>query len=223
MSSIELQSRDTKILAAIEEHFWLHSKMPSVDELVKKTYIDYKNVLEILETPEFRKKLVDKGIINGYQAERLSSYLQFLEIAEQNPGLDPLQVVVANMILNTTDRRSERKKLEEAGVSPQRYAAWKNQPEFKEYLKKRAQSVFGDLDVAAHMSMSRMIADDNVQAVKLFYEMTGLYTPKSEVNVKVNVNLILVKIVEVIARHVEPEVAIKIADAIEVETRELMK
>lgn len=222
MSSLDLVSDDEKIVAAVEKFFWLNSKMPAPDLIVRETMIDYQTIVKTLDKPEIKEKLLQKGIISGYQAERMSSYLAFLEIAEET-GLDPLQVKVANMLLNTSDRRSERKKLEDVGVTPQRLAAWKRQPAFNKYLKERATHVFGDLDVAAHMSMSRMIQDDNVQAVKLYYEMTGLYTPKAEVNVKINVNLVLATVVEVISRFVDEDTAINIADAIEAETRELLK
>lgn len=218
-----LNSPEGRVISAIERYYWIHSKMPPVEYIATETGYAYADVVKIAESPVVKQKLLDKGIINNYQAERLTSYLTFLELAHENPGLDPIQILAANMLLNTADRRSERKKLEEIGVKPQTLAAWKRQPAFMEFYRKRAKNVFGELDIAANKSMARMIEDDNFQAVKLYYEMTGEYTPRAEVNVKVNVHLVLTTVVEIIARYVDEETAIQIAEAIEVETRQLME
>lgn len=217
-----INSPEGKVVSSIERYYWIHSKMPPVDYIATDVNFPYNDVVKILEHPTTKAKLVDKGIINNYQAERMSSYLTFLELAHDHPGLDPIQILAANMLLNTADRRSERKKLEEIGVKPQTLAAWKRQPAFMEFYRKRAKNIFGELDVAANQAMARMISDDNFAAVKLFYEMNGDYTPKAEVNVKVNVHLVLTTVVEIIARYVDEETAVQIAEAIEVETRQLM-
>lgn len=218
-----INSPQGRIISSVERYYWLHSKMPAVDHIVEEVNLPYKEVVDILEDAATKAKLIDKGIINQYQAERMSSYLTFLELAHDHPGLDPIQILAVNMLLNTADRRSERKKLEEIGVKPQQLAAWKKQPTFMDFYRKRSKSIFGELDVAANSAMARMINDDNFQAVKLFFEMNGDYTPKAEINVKVNVHLVLTTVVEIIARYTTPEVAVQIAEAIEAETKELLR
>lgn len=221
--ALDLASPETLVLSCIEQYFWLHSKMPPVDVITTATGLGYQDTVKLLNTAKFKKRLLDKGIINGYQAGRMESYLTFLEIAHMHPGLDPIQIIAANVILNSSDRRSDRKKLEELGITLQQWSAWQHQPDFKAYLTARSASMFGDLDIAANQAMSRMINDDNFQAVKLFFEMTGRYTPKAEVSVQVNVHLVLAAVVEIIAEHVPPELAGVIADAIEVKSRELLR
>lgn len=126
----------------------------------------------------------------------------------------PQQLAVANMVLNLQDRRSLREKLESAGVSPQKYQAWRRDPVFNEYMTKRAQALYSQGEDSAYLALMRNVEGGSLEATKFYFEMTGVYNPK--IQLELNVDRVMVGVIEIIQRRVkDPAILEAIAGDIE--------
>jgi len=131
---------------------------------------------------------------------------------ERSAGLlTPIQLMLANMLLNTHDTRSVREKLRELQITSQQYHAWLRAPAFQQHLAKRGEEMFKSIDWEAYEALAGAVRSQDVSALKLFFEMRGIYTPKQVQ--EINVDVVLVRVVEIIARHVhDPATLQAIAD-----------
>jgi hypothetical protein len=128
--------------------------------------------------------------------------------------LTPEQLAVANSILNLADKRSITKKLQDFSVSPAKYANWKKNPIFNGYLRERSEALLGDSVSDVHLALIDSASSGDIQAIKLFYEITGRHTQHSQQNV--NVQVMLTGVIEAVAKYVkDPEVLQKIAGEIQ--------
>lgn len=186
-----------RVVNACEQLFWETGSCPTQEKLAEFTAVSVNKVKSYFQTPEFRQALVIRGID--------------LTPSESKHLLSTKQLLVANMLLNSYDRRSEREKLLEAGVSSQQLNIWKRDPTFQAYLSRRAEQMFQAADADAFKALVETVKGGDTQAIKLFMEMRGKYNPRLQVDV--NVEQILVMVVEVISRHVKnPETLQLIAE-----------
>lgn len=134
--------------------------------------------------------------------------------------LSEKQMQVANVLLDTLDKRSRLKKLTELGVSTQEYSRWLKDPTYRQYCLERAEALLGENMYVAHMSLLDRVAQGDMVALKYYYAMTGRYREKTSAAVEVNVQNnygtdTLISIVEIIQRHVkDPEVLSAIGEEI---------
>lgn len=184
-----LTDTEVKILTLIEQRFWETGFLVSNEKVAETLAIDEKHVKKAWTKEDFRAALMARGID--------------LEPEKTTEVLTPQQVLVVNMLMNTHDTQSVREKLQLAGVKSQTYHAWLRQPAFQSYVKKRAEAVFGAAESTAFLSHVKAMEDGDMNAVKLFYEMKGIYNPK--VTHEFNVQSMLIRIVEVVARHVQDQ------------------
>jgi hypothetical protein len=119
----------------------------------------------------------------------------------------PEQLAVANSILDFSDSRSQKKKLEELGVTTQRYQGWLKQEKFQRYLKQRAEALLGETQHEAHTSLLRNVQRGDLNSIKLYYEMTGRWSSKTVSDL--NVEFILIKMVETVQKHVKDPIIIQ--------------
>lgn len=188
-----LNDREIRVASFIEQHFWLHSAVPTQDVICDTLGENPKYVKSRFEQPAFRQYLITRGINLNPENDHL---------------LTPAQLMFVNMLLNMHDRRTEREKikeLREAGydISSQKYAAWLKQPAFRNYLRTRAEDMFPAADWKIRQSLVDTAEDGDVSAIRLYFEMTGAYNPKLDVNF--NLELIMSKMVEVVEKYVDPQ------------------
>lgn len=128
--------------------------------------------------------------------------------------LTPEQLAVANSIMNLADKRSITKKLQDFGVSPAKYANWKKNPIFNGYLRDRTEAQLGESVPDVHLALIDAATSGEIQAIKLFYEITGRHTQSSQQNV--NIGVVLTGVIEAVAEFVhDPEILQKIAAKIQ--------
>jgi len=191
---------DKRILNYCEQTFWETGYVPSPEVISDKLGIVKKRVLESFGSDKFKESLATRGI-------------------DLTPGisgkvLDPRQIMLANLLLNMHDRRSIREKLKIVQTSQQQYNAWMRQPQFVEYLRKRGEAMFKGSDHEAYLALTRAVSRGDVNALKLFFEMRGIYTPK--LNIDVNIEAVMLRVVEVVSKHVtDPQVLVTIAEELE--------
>jgi hypothetical protein len=128
-----------------------------------------------------------------------------------NGYLEPQQFLIAQMFLNTSDRRSIRQKLKEANVSVSTWNNWNKQPTFRNYIRKEATRRFGDADISADLELVKHVEDGNLEGIKYYNQMSGRYsTPEA-----VNVSRVLALMMEILVQYVTADVLTKIAKELE--------
>lgn len=175
-------------LQYIEQIYWENGIIPDNAVVGDVIGIAETTVANYWKDEQFREAIKRRGI-------DMSTLLDGPKI------LSIQQLDVVSRVLNTSDKRSLREKLDEVGVSPQQYSAWQRQPAFYQYMKKRAEGLFDRADVAANMTTVKAIENGDMNATKLYFEMTGKYSPKMQLDV--NVEVILTRVIEIIAKHVQ--------------------
>jgi hypothetical protein len=141
---------------------------------------------------EFRDTLLSRGIS-----------LKGLALGPTDPKstiLTEEQLRVANIMLDMRDNRSQKKKLEQCGVSTAKYQAWLRDPAYQNYIRTRGEAALGDNQHEAHLALVERVRVGDLGAIKYFNEMTGRHVPNKDSNV--NISQILMMVIESIQRHV---------------------
>lgn len=202
MPSQKLNDKDLKVRIFVEEFFWTQGRVPSNKEIIDHfgPFITEKYLTgSFWKNPVVRRGLVASGV----------------DVSKENTdGLEPKQMIAANVMLNINDRRSTRKKLQEVGITTQVWNGWLREPRFVNYLKARTEAMFGSSDWIAYDTLVKRMQDGNFDATKLFFEMKGIYNPKIDINV--NVEVVVNQLIEIVAKHVgDPEILMAIAADVE--------
>lgn len=117
-------------------------------------------------------------------------------------SLTALQLAVVEIMLNLSDRRSEREKCQEAGITVAKYNAWLRDPAFAEYMNARARRMFGDVgEGIAYTTILKNMRNGDMTATKVYLEMTGRYTPSIRQHNTVNLEGFVAQLVEVLSRR----------------------
>lgn len=215
IQATELTDRDKlQVGAAYQQLFWqnngVNPTLDSINEFLSGVFPP-KLVEDYINSEEFQAKLEKQGLKTDSPVLGL---------------LTPEQVMIANMELSLLDRRSIRQKLDDYNknmktlggetISLQKVEGWKRDPAYQQYMAIRAKDQFEELETMATQNLARLIANGDLQATKLLFELKGRLNKSMTLNV--NVEGVMVRIVEIIGRHVEDP---KILDAIATEIEEL--
>lgn len=153
---------------------------------------------EFLEGEDTARSLDERGIIPPWKLETNAV------------GLTREQISVVAALNNLNDRRSDEKKLRDLGISPLKYAGWMHSNRFASYARESANNILAHSEHEAHKSLLHSMKQGNVNATKLYFEMTGRWNPANENSV--NVQAVMQQVVEIIQKHVtEPELLMAIA------------
>ena len=195
-----LQPNERELVNYVEQVYLLQGSMPEVSELSLALLIPELQVAAMLGKNEIKEALTKRGIT----------------AVGASPGmrLSERQLACANLMLDFTDGRSEKRKLDDIEVTTQEYQAWLRNPVFKNYMQNRAESLLGDHLHTAHTALLDSVRTGDVPALKLYYEMTGRWSGKTVG--EMNIQFFMAKVLEVIQRHVEPEQMRAIAAEFEV-------
>ena len=185
-----LTEEHVKVLSYVEQMFWETGYVPTNEKASRDLSIPMNRIGNMYKNNEFKAAAMSRGI----------------DIAPDDSAkvLEPRQLLLANMLMNTLDKKSLREKLGQIGVSPQQYQAWRRQPAFQKYLQTRAEAVFKDSDTEAYLGLAKAVQAGDLNAIKFHMEVRGTYNPRIQVDV--NIEQVLVRIVDVVSQHVSPEV-----------------
>lgn len=199
-SSVKLSESQVNGIAYIEQTWWTTGAIPTQEKVAETLGVTVNTVKKWFSDEDFRNALITRGV--SLDTERDSALLTIL------------QLTVANAILNFHDKRSLREKLSECGVNTQQYHAWMRTPAFRKYVENRAKEMFQSSDHLAYAALVDSVESKDQQALKLYFEMRGIYNPR--VQVDVNVDMVLTRVVEIVAKHVkDPAILEAIARDIE--------
>jgi len=198
-----LNNFELSMLAYVEQIYWETGYIPTQDMIAEG--------LDFLKTPATVRK-----VRNAFAKPRFQSALEKrgLEYQRDAKFLTPVQLLLVNMMLNVEDKKSLRQKLDVLGVSLIKYQAWLRDPAFQKYLTMRTEQLFENSDHDAYRSLLQAVTRGDVTAIKLFFEMRGIYSPKLDVNI--NIESVIYRVVEVVGKHIkDPTILNAIADEVE--------
>lgn len=197
----KLSPTELRVINYIEQVFWETGLVPTHDKIAEELHLDKYSVASLFKKEQFTQQVATRGIDLAPEVSRKI--------------LTPKQLLLANMLLNLHDKRSVREKLELVEVSSQQYHAWMRQPHFVEFLRKRGEALFKNSDWEAYKGLTKAVSQGDINALKLFFEMRGIYNPRIQLDV--NIEAILVRLVEVVSKYV-PDPTVLEAIATEIET-----
>lgn len=174
-------------------------RIPSLKELPAEKV---QSMIDLVTTPQ--QDLADYSSAVG------SSSVQF---SGEYASLADIQKTAIAYILDYHDKRPIRVKLKDLNVTTNQYQKWLQDAKFQKLLQDELSRRFKYLDIDAKLSLSKLVLDGDLQAIKYYYEFTGLYRPNNETTV--NLTVIMAKLMDVLVRHIEPEVLDTVALAIE--------
>lgn len=128
--------------------------------------------------------------------------------------LSPLQLVVANSLIDLTDQRSDKKKLQDLGVSTATYQRWLRDKNFSTYLSTMSERLLGDSQHEASLALLDKVKAGDLPSIKFYMEYTGRFTSKADgggQEVK-DIHGLLVKVLEIIVEECDGPTAMIIAD-----------
>lgn len=199
-----LSEDEIEIMSYIEQFYWENGSIPSNEKLSQKLEIEEIKIRQAWLKEGFKQALINRGITL---------------VEKRREGiLTPTQIVLVNMLLNVGDKTSLREKLKLVNISQPQYNAWLRDPVFQAYLRMRTEQMFEFADHDAFKSLVQAVQDGDVPAMKLFFEMRGIYSPKLQVNI--NIESVVLRLVEVVSKHVKDPVILE-AIAKEVEMIEI--
>lgn len=174
------------------------SQITHTIEISLKRVPEPEEVDEFLENPETIKSLEERGIVAPWTLR-------------YNPtGITREQLAAVAVLNNPKDRRSDSKKLTDLGISSRKFAGWMHNKTFSAYMKKSANNLLENMEAEAHMGLLSAVRNNNLPAIKLYFEMTGRYNPAYEN--QVNLQQLMVRVIEIIEKHVtDPEALMGIA------------
>jgi len=202
------------LLLYLEQSFWRTSSLPTYEAIVAGGIeLDETVYYEAWTNPRFIDSLRSRGI---------PEHLLNTGGTFKGRILTEQQMMVANVLLDTLDKRSRLKKLTELGVSTAEYNRWLKDPVYRSYCLERAEALLLENQHVSHMSLIERVAQGDLGAIKYFNSMTGRYRERQSAAVEINnVSMnnygsdTLIQVVEIIQRHVkDPTVLAAIGEEI---------
>lgn len=179
-----------KVLPWVETFWHSHKRYPRDEELIAKFGFTKVQLMQMHEAKYYKLCLESRGITR-----------------EVN-NLSARQVAAITLITNFSDTRPTEIKMASIGVTTEELNGWYANPTFQRELASRADSILDNVYPEAQAQLARQVKKGNFPALKFYYEITGRAQSPETVNVK----MAMMRLVEVIQKHVQdPEVLAKIA------------
>jgi hypothetical protein len=137
--------------------------------------------------------------------------------------LDPFFIMAVELLTDPIDKRSKSAKLKAVGISSKRFTFLLEKEEYRKYWDKKVSIVRSQATNFGDLALSRNVENGDLQSIKYLNELTGRYRSQDET--VINLMVLLGRMMEVLAKHVEPQVLAVIADeldnVIDVQPKEL--
>lgn len=191
--------KQLRFMDYLEQCYHINASIPSCD----KACIAVAGL-----TPKEYEAWINNDLILNHMDEARGINLRESRNSE---ALTAEQLVVANTLLDLSDRRSERNKLRDLKVSPAKYTAWKKDPAFAKYMRERAENALNESLPDIHMALIDVARRGDISGIKLAYEMTGRWSSKTVGDL--NIEFLMMKIIEIIQQEIsDQDTLIRIAD-----------
>ena len=185
------------VIAGATAAYSVKKRVPSVEEITEYCSQRPATIAKVIASPEFKTLMQARGF--PFETAKLS----------------PEQMFAISIITDPTSRKPLSTKLKQAGISYPVYRAWLKQPHFQQYLEKIAEDMLGEHVADVHTRVLEKATNGDIQAIKLYYELTGRHDPQKQQ--MVDLQGIIGLLLEVITRYVPDTNALsKITSDIEI-------
>lgn len=192
-----VENPDVHIVLGAVHILWMQlmHRLPTVKQICERaTQVDPDHVRKILAHKRFRSLCLERGIQwpdKWNEAEHNGAVLR--------SNLRPEQAQVLAMVLEPS-RDSFQQRLRKAGITAATWMNWMQDPMFEEAVRVSSENMLGASQAAIHASVVDVASKGNVQAQRLYYELTGRHDPAKQqmIEFKNMIGLLL----EVLTRHV---------------------
>lgn len=181
---------ELRTLAWIEQYWEQHGKFPT-DSMIKQHCPVDINVC--LQKVSFKYGLTNRGIVIG-----------------QRGILSPEQIACVQVLTNFADRRTINAKLRSLGIRLATYRGWMKDEFFRNFILNSSSEDFKNASLLAKDGLYRAMEKGDTNAVKLYLELTGQYKSGQQDNT--DFAQIIVKLLEIMARHLTPDKMAAIED-----------
>jgi len=193
------------LVTQIEARYWLLSEYPDGVTVGNLYGFDFTQLKAMLPS------------INSALAKReLPPYDPFLRNEEE---LDPTFVVAVNFLVDVSDKRSKSVKLKAVGLTSQKFNSLLRNKLNRSYYETRASQAFDEVAPVAKTSLGKLVDSGDLQAIKYYHEFTGIHDPNRELNN--NLNKLISLFMEILIKHVDPEVVRTISSEFDIKMLEL--
>ena len=127
--------------------------------------------------------------------------------------LDPFFVMAVELLIDPIDKRSRTTKLKAVGISSKRFNYLLEKDEYRKYWDKKVATVLSQTKNFGDLALARNVDNGDLQSIKYYNELTGRYRGNDET--VVNLMVLLGRMMEVLAKHVEPQILAVIADELD--------
>jgi len=220
-----LNEEQLDFVTFICQYHGMYGKLIPVEEAVKTFGFESDEFNELLGNTSVLSALVERGVIKRVASLETVSTKSTEPVGEvkEEPKwlagtLTPVQLIVANTLLDLVDTRSHKKKLQDLGTSTTQYAAWLKDPVFSQYLRERAEGMLGENQHEAHLALLDKVRMGDMKAIAYYNELVGRYIsqPTASQNGNgqpVDFKNLLVKILEIIQDEVnDPDASLRISE-----------
>lgn len=188
-----LTTSEKELINFYELQWALRNRVPTIEEVAKHLHLS-----QVTVNYYFKRRLVIKAL-----DERGIPWKQ-----HSQTELTATQVATAITVMNMVDIRPMHEKLDQLGVNPTQYAAWLNDPQFKNLVNNLADQNLSNIRPAAIVEFTKKINQGDWNAIKYWLDTTGELnnsdTPQSEQLIKM--------IIEIVQKHVkDPDTIVAIA------------
>jgi hypothetical protein len=138
--------------------------------------------------------------------------------------LDPQFVTAVGLLCDPMDKRSSQAKLKDAQLTKRQFNALLRVPEYHDYYEMCVNEIFNqDTRLAAKRELAKQVENGDLQAIKHFHELTNTIRP--QLDQMQQFMAIIQAVMEILSRHVPPDVLTRVAaeirDATVIEVKEL--
>jgi hypothetical protein len=183
---------EANLVTFLDQQYALTGTILSAEKAFKEYGIPVPKYKSAMENPDVRRALSERGII----------FERFDVDDWTSKSLTPIQLLVANSLLDLTDTRTNKKKLQDLEVSTQTYNAWLKDPVFKDYIHKRASQMIGENEHEVDLALLDRIRSGDLKAIAYYNEMTGRFVPQRASSMQVDPVNLVTKILEIITEEV---------------------
>jgi hypothetical protein len=192
-----IDNADVDIVLAAVHILWMMGshKLPTVKEICDRAaQVDPDHVIKILAHKRFRTMCLARNIQwpdRWNEAEHNGAVLR--------GHLRPEQAQVLAIVLEPS-RESFTAKLRKAGITAATWMGWLNEPMFAEAVRVSSENMLSASQASVHASVINGASSGNVQAQRLYYELTGRHDPaKQQMQ---DLNNVVRLLLEILTRHV---------------------
>jgi len=188
---LALDEESWELVNFLEQEWLAKRALPTADRLSDIGFsISTESYTKFLDRQDVRTALLGRGvplsILGGGKHDVLTEE----------------QLTAANVMLDLRDNRSQKKKLQDLGVSSQKWQAWLRDPAFQNYLRQRAEGILGDNQHEAANALVDRVRSGDVNAIKFYYEITGRHVSAPQGGNSPNFPALLMRVMEIIQKHV---------------------